>query len=1176
MRHTVHMMLGAECGRYLCDLKQYVIKYGSSKLQGYFKAVHYKEEEGFSSFSFAALKEIDDSEFVSGIENLYEVQFESPFRVPGAGRQEYLKSFFTDLYNGSITINDPGDSVRMHLCIYLPLYDRKKWNLVKEFLEAIDSIPQKYLVDLFLLPYDLAFLFEENRETLPERIAGYRKTTSDVLGEIIALKKSSKTVNQLTMLQDCNARGVSLGLNEDSFVRIIGEYALLCVENYQNVYPGTAHDEGRPVTALGISVLSFDKYYFVQYLLRKAYTQILDRENVCQDEVEVNKVSIIVQDILSRNEKLFSDIYDKEVRNRLDRGVPQTQIIAEVAPILDREIKRMTSEFQGYLSDPELSLPEKKATLAQLLGEDDELLHGYMFDKRQLVLDDCSREVLDFFTKANNELASCVPSDSTPAVVETIHGSAILGDGEGEAVEVAGDTIDRLKEIRLKIRESSNYIRRKSIELGGLQVQQTQTEVSEKRLTDKGFVFGGNTYQLTDGTEEISLGEQYIPSVKGVSSNIDLSKSFTVVKDQGEKGACSTFALVSILEYILKKNGKSEADLSEEFVYYNVRRNLGEIGKDAGSSLMSVLRTLSEDGVCHEKFCKYNEDDLDTEPSKEAYEDAKKLRVVKALGVDPKDIRSAISEGYPVAISLKIFDSFAPVEGFIPMPTPTDIVGKKGNHAMVIVGYDNETRFYRVRNSWGRHFGDKGYCYIPYSYIENKAYLNGACIIKEINDTKLIVRGSDTLATISFDTENAKILSMILTNRIEDEKKILAERIKEYSEISTRFNTIYQKLGIKSTRDTICDGKKLKLGYEADQLAEEKDRTFAERDSSLRAFDKQTNRIKLYFWISIASLVLCYVLATVIAWKITKDFADTMTVFTNWFSYTVYILYALWCILFVFWMKKRKRDRTDMVLDYKEKLQNLAVEIEGKKRESNIIQLKSHIAGMIIDSLYKISKNLYEKYNGMRSYIGNLRVWRKMEAESSKSMAPLERDPFLTLVSNDCLDRYFETKKEDLIRGIDLSKMFQDRYKVTEDDIVKFKYSLKQKVIDGLYHELDGFSLLSHIMGRQSYPYVSHEYMEINSLMQQMDAKSSPFVRLRPNASSPDADNTHCKMAFIHMENNDDRLNWEKASRENFNVPPMLYQSDSPFKLTLLQMKGLSANDISLLDKSLDSVESEE
>ena len=1167
MRHTVHMMLGGETGGFLRDLKQYVIKYGAADLQGFFNAIHYEENGAESFFSTAVPKKADDSQFISGIDNLYEVEYAAPFKVPATGRMEYLQSFFTGLYNGRITINNPGDSVRMHLCIYLPLYDRRKWDLVREFIDAIEGIPQKYRVDLFLLPYDLAFLFEEDRDTLPERMAAYRKTTSEVLGEILEYRKTSKTLNQLTMLQDCNAQGVALGLDRDSFVRIIGEYALLCVENYQSVYPGTAHDESRPITALGISVLSFDKYYFVQYLLHKAYTQILDRENVCQDEVEVNKVSVVVQDILSRNEKLFSDIYDREVRTRLDRNIPQTQIVAEVAPILDKEIKRLTKEFQGYLSDQTLSLPEKKATLAQLLGEDDELLQGYMFNKKQLVLDDCSREVLGFFTAANNELAGCHPTEESPSVVKDIHNSAILGDKEGDPVENAGDTLDNLKDIRVKIRESSNYIRKKTRELEDLQVQQTQTEVSDKRLTDEGFVFGGNTYKLTDGTEETSLGEQYTPSGRPISSNIDLSKSFTAVKNQGEKGACSAFALVSILEYILKKNSKTEPDLSEEFVYYNVRKQKGKVGEDPGSSLMDVLKTLSEDGVCHEKFCKYEENDLATEPSAEAYEDARKLRVVKALDVDAKDIRSAISEGYPVAISLNVFDSFTPVEGFVPMPTAEDITGLKGSHAMVIVGYDDETRFYRVRNSWGRSFGDKGYCYIPYSYIENKAFLNGACIITEINDTKLIVRGSDSLATISFDTENAKILSMILTNRIQDEKKALAGHIKEFSEVSTRFNTIYQKLCIQNTRDTICEGKKLKLGHEAEQLAVEKERTFNERTSSLKAFDKRTNKIRLYYWLSIAGIVLSYVLAVVLEWKISKhDLASTMSVFTNWFSYTIYILYAIWTILFILWMRKRKHDRTDMDERYKSKLKELSVEIEGKKRESGIIQLKSHLAGMIIDSLSKISKNLYEKYNGMRSYIGNLRVWRNMEAESSRNMVPLDRDPFLTLVSNECLDRYFETKKDDLIKGIDLSKMFHDKYRVSEEDIVRFKYSLKDKVIEELYKEVDGFSLLKHIMRKQAYPYVSHEYMDIDALMQQMDIKSNPFVRLRPQAASRDADNTHCKMAFIHMDDNNDRLNWENASRENFSMPPMLYPSDSPFKLTLLQMKGLSASDISILD----------
>ena len=77
-----------------------------------------------------------------------------------------------------------------------------------------------------------------------------------------------------------------------------------------------------------------------------------------------------------------------------------------------------------------------------------------------------------------------------------------------------------------------------------------------------------------------------------------------------------------------------------------------------------------------------------------------------------------IINGYPVAISLKIFNSFHATSGFVRRPTDDEIASADfGYHAMVIVGYSDDTKFFVVRNSWGEHFGENGYCYIPYSYI---------------------------------------------------------------------------------------------------------------------------------------------------------------------------------------------------------------------------------------------------------------------------------------------------------------------------------------------------------------------------------------------------------------------------------------------------------------------------
>ena len=35
---------------------------------------------------------------------------------------------------------------------------------------------------------------------------------------------------------------------------------------------------------------------------------------------------------------------------------------------------------------------------------------------------------------------------------------------------------------------------------------------------------------------------------------------------------------------------------------------------------------------------------------------------------------------------------------------------------MLMVGYNDRQQVFIVRNSWGEHWGDQGYCYIPYDY----------------------------------------------------------------------------------------------------------------------------------------------------------------------------------------------------------------------------------------------------------------------------------------------------------------------------------------------------------------------------------------------------------------------------------------------------------------------------
>ena len=1173
MRHTSHIMLGADAASMLKDIKQYVIKYGDEELNDYFKAFLFPvlDPSVEASFQCAQPVKADESVFVAGIDEMFDVQLGNPYKVLPGSRQDYLKGFFRTLFDNSITINRRGDSSTMNLCVYVPLYLKEYWSVAEEFLTAVEALPQSYNVDLFLLPYDIAFLFEKKEEKLTEKYTAYAKTSKEVLEEILAAKKKFQKLGSLVMLQNCNSDGTSLSLDEDSFVRIAGEYALLSVKHYPEMYQPAAQDPNRPLHALGLSVLSFDKYYFVQYLLHRAYAHILDRENVSQSEVEVNKVSQIVQGLLSENVNIFSKFYDKEVAPRLNNNLDHTEIISQIGPALNAEIGRLTQEFQSYIVNPDLSLPEKKATLAQLLGEDDDLLIGYMFNKRQLVIDDCSREVLDLFVDAHNAICDMKPEEVTEAgpdaedekkrrkgEVERIQEYAVLTQTP-ERIRTASELLDDLKATKVTMRESTNYIRQKTIELEGLDVQRQDHKESFKRLTNEGFVFEGHTYKLQGDTQEIDLEEEYSP-MANIPASVDLRKDFTQIKDQGEMGACSAFALVSIFEYILKKNKQPDIDLSEQFVYYNARKKEGASRVDAGSSLYDIVQTLKNDGVCLEHLFPYSPENLSKEPPVEAIDDAQMRKVVVAKNVKKniQDIKSAVFEGYPVAISLKIYDTFHPRKGFIRIPSENEIQhNQSGNHAMVICGYNDEARVFVVRNSWGRKFGDKGYCYIPYGYIENEALLNGACIITEISDTKLQVKGSDSKAVVSFDLTDSNIKSEILTNLIREEKIKLDKLNKELTERSRLFNELFQQLGNNGIRETLCDGTIERLDWECRNLTRHKDDLHQERLRELDAFDAESRQYRWWFWGGIAVIVIGFIIACVIAKSLEPLIAEI--------SLYIYGFVAIASVVFWLVMRHRKHVRQEMDLDYKSQLERLAQEISKRQREKEITHLKTHLAGMIIDSLYKLGRNLHTKYNGMRSYVGNLKVWREQENESLK-MTPLSRDPFLTLISNECLDKYFEDNKEKLTEGLELSKMFKDKYNVKEEEVVKFKNELKKKLVAMLFKAIDNFSIFKYVTRSEDYPYVGREFTDIDTLMQQMDYKSTPFVRLNPAPTKVEGINTHCKMMFLHTEREQDRKTWEDACNRNFGDAPQCHLTPSRFKITLLQLKGVAPKEISILN----------
>jgi C1A family cysteine protease len=85
-------------------------------------------------------------------------------------------------------------------------------------------------------------------------------------------------------------------------------------------------------------------------------------------------------------------------------------------------------------------------------------------------------------------------------------------------------------------------------------------------------------------------------------------------------------------------------------------------------------------------------------------------------------MKGCLAEGYPFVFGFTVYESFEGVPiaktGILNLPKKTEKV--VGGHAVLAVGYDDTGARFIVRNSWGAHWGQKGYFTIPYSYLLNE------------------------------------------------------------------------------------------------------------------------------------------------------------------------------------------------------------------------------------------------------------------------------------------------------------------------------------------------------------------------------------------------------------------------------------------------------------------------
>jgi C1A family cysteine protease len=208
---------------------------------------------------------------------------------------------------------------------------------------------------------------------------------------------------------------------------------------------------------------------------------------------------------------------------------------------------------------------------------------------------------------------------------------------------------------------------------------------------------------------------------KGLPTAVDLRPKCPPIFDQGQLGSCTGNGIAAAIQFDQMKLGKKSFTPSRLFIYYNERVMENTVAQDSGAQIRDGIKSVATIGAPPETDWPYDITKFATQPPPAAYADAKQdlvaayARVAQIL----PQMQGCLAAGFPFVLGFTVYESFESAavarSGIVPMPKANETV--VGGHCVVAVGYNDATRTFIIRNSWGKSWGMKGYCTIPYEYL---------------------------------------------------------------------------------------------------------------------------------------------------------------------------------------------------------------------------------------------------------------------------------------------------------------------------------------------------------------------------------------------------------------------------------------------------------------------------
>lgn len=281
-------------------------------------------------------------------------------------------------------------------------------------------------------------------------------------------------------------------------------------------------------------------------------------------------------------------------------------------------------------------------------------------------------------------------------------------------------------------------------------------------------IFNGTGLEPTPASQLQGIPFATPPSSGGLPNSVDLSGDMPPVGNQGSSNSCVGWAVAYGLKSYQEKiefghnyfdNNQLNRDhvFSPTYVYNQIK-----LGNCGGSYIISAFNLLQNQGVCSWNAMPFTMNDCENQPNNNQVQAAVNQKIISYERVnvnDENDMKTFLHNGFPIVIGMALDQAFNNANDnngeYIWSSNSTPITGQ---HAMVIVGYDDARNAYKALNSWGTQWGNDGYIWIEYSHFES--FVSEGFIAKDNltnNDTKEIdVTGSLNFGNVAVGQQAVK------------------------------------------------------------------------------------------------------------------------------------------------------------------------------------------------------------------------------------------------------------------------------------------------------------------------------------------------------------------------------------------------------------------------------------